>query len=693
MSPTPYVIETGRPHPLGAWPDAEGVNFSIYSQHSTKLELVVFDEHDDVEPCLVAELDPNIHRTFYFWHCYVRGLKPGAHYGYRVHGPTDIDAGHRFDPQKLLLDPYSLGNSNTLWDRASACLPGDNLDRSMRSVVIDLGTYDWEGDKPLNLPIESSIIYELNVGGFTRSETSGAQSRGTFSGLIEKIPHLQRLGVTAVELLPVMEFDEKELLRVSPDGRPLTNFWGYSTLGFFAPSAKYCVTPTEGTHVQEFRDMVKALHKAGIEVILDVVFNHTSEGNHEGPCISFKAIDNKIYYHRVQGNERYYMDYSGCGNTVNCNHPIVEKFILECLEFWVEQMHVDGFRFDEGSILSRLQDGTPSEFAPVLWNIELSEPLMDTKLIAEAWDAAGLYQIGAFPGFRWAEWNGRFRDDMRRFVAGQPGMVGAVATRLAGSADLYEDRGRAPVNSINFITCHDGFTLNDLVSFNGKHNEANGEDNRDGIDENLSWNCGFEGLSDDPGLEAFRTRQCKNFATLLLLAKGVPMILGGDEMRRTQGGNNNAYCQDNEVSWFDWQDAERHAGLVRFFEEMIRFRKSHPALTDGRFFSGESNSRGVPSVSWHGCRINQPGWLDPSCRVLAMTVAGHGDDEDLHAIFNMEDTDLDFELPEVNGRAWHMAIETGASEPNDIVPIENQRIIGGKTLRVTSRSVTVLVSR
>ena len=693
MKSVSYTVEPGRSHPLGAWPDAEGVNFSLSSQHSTKVELVLFDKHDAVEPSLIIELDPEVHRSFYLWHCYVKGLRPGAHYGYRVHGPTDEDAGHKFDPEKLLLDPYAFGNSNALWDRGAACQPGSNLDRSMRSVVIDLGDYDWEGDKPLNRPMSEAIIYELNVRGFTRSRTSGVKHHGTFAGLIEKIPYLKRLGITAVEFLPVMEFDEKEVLRTAENGEPLTNYWGYSTLGFFAPSARYCVKRGEGSHVREFRDMVKALHQAGIEVILDVVFNHTSEGNHEGPIINFKGIENKIYYHHVPSNERYYMDYSGCGNTVNCNHPVVEKFIIESLEFWVEQMHIDGFRFDEGSILSRLQDGTPSAFAPVLWNIELSESLMDTKLIAEAWDAAGLYQIGTFPGFRWAEWNGRFRDDVRRFVMGQPGLVGSVATRLAGSADLYERGGRSPINSINFVTCHDGFTLSDLVSFNIKHNEANGEGNRDGIDENLSWNCGFEGLSEDPDLERFRTRQCKNFAALLLLAKGVPMILGADEMRRTQRGNNNAYCQDNEVSWFDWQDAERHAGLVRFFEEMIRFRKRHAAITDGRFYSGEINERGLPGVSWHGCLLDQPGWRDPSCRVLAMTVGGQGQAEDLHAIFNMEDADLEFELPPVGGRAWHVAIETARMEPHDIVVRGEERPISGKSLRVTARSIAVLISR
>ncbi len=688
-----HTIEPGKPHPLGAWPDGDGVNFSIYSQHSTKVELLLFDKPDDPEPAQIIELDPRVHRTFYFWHCYVRGLKPGACYGYRVDGPRDVDAGHRFDPDKLLLDPYGFSVTNTVWDRAAACQPGGNVARAMRNVVIELGDYDWEGDEPLRRPMSESIIYEVNVAGFTKSPTSGVKHRGTFAGLVERIPYLQKLGITAVELLPVMEFDANEVLRTAADGSPLVNFWGYSTVAFFAPAAKYCISSSSGSHVREFRDMVKALHRAGIEVILDVVFNHTSEGNHLGPTISFRGIDNKVYYHRVAGNERYYMDYSGCGNTVNCNHPVVEKFIVECLEFWVLQMHVDGFRFDEGSILSRMQDGSPSAYAPALWNIELSEPLLDTKLIAEAWDAAGLYQIGSFPGFRWAEWNGRYRDDLRRFVAGQPGMVGAVATRLAGSADLYEGSGRLPKNSINFITCHDGFTLNDLVSYNGKHNEANGEDNRDGVNDNLSWNGGVEGPSDDPGLEGFRTRQCKNFAAMLLLSKGVPMILGGDEMRRSQGGNNNAYCQDNVVSWFDWGKLEENADLVRFFEQMIALRKRHSQLQNGRFYTGDVNVSGLPGVLWHGCQLNKPGWHDPASRVLSMTAAGEGDGPDLHAVFNMEDADLAFEVPEVKGRTWYVAVETANPTPDDIAAEGQERPLTGDSLLVKARSVTVLTAK
>ena len=439
--------------------------------------------------------------------------------------------------------------------------------------------------------------------------------------------------------------------------------------------------------------MVKALHRAGIEVILDVVFNHSDEGNHLGPVINFKGLDNSIYYHLVSWDKQYYMDYSGCGNTVNCNHPIVEKFIVECLEFWVREMHVDGFRFDEGSILSRGEDGVPMAYPPVTWNIELSEPLADTKIVAEAWDAAGLYQIGYFPGYRWAEWNGKFRDDIRRFVKGDPGMVGAVASRIAGSADIYQQTGHLPTNSINFITCHDGFTLNDLVSYNQKHNGVNGEDNRDGINDNLSWNCGWEGETDDPSIEALRNRQVKNFAALLLLSEGVPMITAGDEVRRTQKGNNNAYCQDSEISWFDWGLREKNKDVLRFFQRMIGFRKRHHILQKRNFFGSRVNERGLPEIGWHGCKLNSPGWFDPSSRVLSYTMAGFDGDEDLHVILNMDYQDLDFEIPSVAGRKWYKVVDTAQPSPRDIAEAGEGEPVAGTTIRAGGRSVVVLVSR
>lgn len=509
-----YEVEPGKPNPLGATPDKDGVNFSIFSEHATSVELLLFEKYDDPEPTQIIQLSPRLNKTFYIWHIYVRGLKPGIFYGYRVDGPQDLHRmGHRFNKNKVLIDPYAKGISNVLWNRANALGAEDNVSTSMRSVVIDISNYDWEGDRPLNHPMSDTIIYEVHVGGFTKSPSSGCQHSGTFSAILEKIPYLQELGVTAVELLPIFDFDEKQTLR-EVNGQPLKDYWGYNPHSFFAPEISYCSSPGQISPITEFRDMVKALHKAGIEVILDVVFNHTDEGNHEGPTINFKGLDNSVYYHLVTSEQQYYMDYSGCGNTVNCNHPMVEKLIVDCLEFWVKEMHVDGFRFDEGSILSRGQDGAALIHPPVIWHIETSESLANTKIIAEAWDAGGLYQIGYFPGYRWAEWNGRFRDDIRSFVKGDPGLVGAVAKRIAGSADLYQESGHLPINSVNFVTCHDGFTLNDLVSYNYKHNEANSEGNRDGIDENLSWNCGFEGETDDLEIDALRRQQIKNFIAM-----------------------------------------------------------------------------------------------------------------------------------------------------------------------------------
>jgi isoamylase len=687
-----FAVEPGWAHPLGAIPDADGVNFSLFSQNATAVELLIFDEHDDPEPAQAIALDPKRNKTFHFWHAYLRGLKPGMHYAFRVDGPPDPAQGHRFNRNKVLLDPYARGITKNLWKRGDACGPDDNLVASMRGAIIDVSDYDWEGDQPLRRPLSQSVIYEVHVGSFTKSPTSGAKHPGTFVALIEKIPHLQELGVTAVELLPVFEFDDREVLR-TVDGRPLRNYWGYSTMGFFAPHSAYCMRPEVGSHVREFRDMVKALHKAGIEVILDVVLNHTDEGNHQGPTFSFKGLDNSIYYHLVAADKRYYMDYSGCGNTFNCNHPIAAKFIQDCLEYWVREMHVDGFRFDEGSILSRGEDGVPLAHPPVTWNIELSEVLADTKVIAEAWDAAGLYQIGYFPGYRWAEWNGCFRDDLRRFVKGEPGLVGAVAARLAGSADIYQASGHLPLNSINFITCHDGFGLNDLVSYNEKHNLANGESNRDGINENLSWNCGAEGPTDDPAVDALRERQIKNFAALLLLGQGVPMIRAGDELRLTQRGNNNAYCQDNELNWFDWNLLEENRGLFRFWKGMIELRKRHSVLHRPRFFSGEVNERGLKDVEWHGCRLGAPGWDDANARALAFTLGGFDGEADLHVMLNMHSEALEFEVPSVSGRSWRRAVDTALPSPDDILPPGREKAVDGGVYRVESRGVVVLLSR
>ncbi|MFN8635324.1 MAG: glycogen debranching protein GlgX [Chloroflexota bacterium] len=693
---SPCTVEAGSAHPLGATVDKMGVNFSVFSEHADNVELLIFDDHDSVEPTQVIDLSHHMHRTFHFWHCYVRGLKAGTHYAYRVSGPWDPSGrGHRFNRNKVLVDPYAKGITTTLWDRGAACTPDDNLAQSMRGAVIDLNDYDWQGDRPLNRPMHETIVYEMHVGGFTKSETSGARSPGTFSGVVEKIPYLKSLGVTAVELLPVHQFDPSEIQKPSPTDPSvmLTNYWGYSTVGFFAPHSGYCESPEMADHIREFRDMVKALHRAGIEVILDVVFNHTSEGQHQGPVMSFKGFENDVYYHLVQQDRQYYMDYTGCGNTVNCNHPVMDKLIVECLEFWVREMHVDGFRFDEGSILSRGEDGAPMVHPPVVWHIELSEELADTKVFAEAWDAAGLYQIGYFPGYRWAEWNGRYRDDVRRFVKGDTGLIDDIASRISGSSDIYQSSGHLPINSVNFVNCHDGFTLNDLVSYNEKHNDANGEGNRDGNDSNDSWNCGVEGPTTDAAIEAFRERQIRNFATILMLSQGVPMFVAGDEVRRTQQGNNNAYCQDTPLSWMDWTLTEKNAHLLRFFQQMIAFRKRHPIVHRARFFTGETNERGLADVAWHGCQLNAPGWNDPSSRVLAYTMGGFANDADLHVMLNMDGASLPFELPTVPGRSWYRAVDTSQASPDDIAEDGEEVAITDSTYIVTGHSIVVLISR
>jgi glycogen operon protein len=690
----PYATSPGRFHPLGAIPDDGGVNFAVFCRNATAVQLLLFERDDSVQPMQIIDLDPDINKTYVVWHVYVQGLRPGTHYAYRVDGPQDLHgSGHRYNRNKILIDPYSRGNTTALWQRGDATGPGDNLATSMRSVVVDVGGYDWEGDRPLNRPMRDSIIYEMHVGGFTRHSSAGVRHPGTFAGVAEKVDYLKQLGVTAVELLPVMSFENKEPMRVGPDGQPLRNYWGYSTLGFFSPEDGYCIDPGGGQQLREFRDMVKALHRAGIEVILDVVFNHTDEGNEDGPVYSFKGFANEVYYHLVPSDRQFYMNYTGTGDTLRCNNPIVMRFILDCLLYWVRELHVDGFRFDLASILTRGEDGAPLAQPPVIYGISLLEPLVETKVIAEAWDAAGLYQVGEFPGFRWSEWNGRYRDDVRRFVKGDPGLIGAVAARLAGSSDLYAWQNRLPANSVNFVTCHDGFTLNDLVSYNGKHNEANGENNRDGSDSNNSWNCGAEGPTDDPTVNALRERQVKNFAAILLLSQGVPMILMGDEVRRTQRGNNNAYCQDNEISWHDWTLVKKNAGLLRFWQRLIDFRKRHASLRRQCFFTGKSNERGLKDVTWHGCKLNEPSWNDPNARALAFMLAGFDGEEDIHVLLNMYWEPLDFDLPPLAGRSWHLAVDTAENAPLDAAePGKEKRVTNG-SFCAQGRSVAVLVSQ
>jgi glycogen operon protein len=683
-----FEIEDGAPHPIGTTVYPDGVNFSLFSQNATEILLLLFDGVNAKEPLQTVRLDPYRNKTFHFWHVFLRGCGPGIFYAFRVDGPFDPSAGLRFNANKVLVGPYARGISRQLWSRANAASPDDNIATSMRCAIVDTSTYDWEGDAPLRRPIHDSIVYEMHVGGFTRSPTSGVAHRGTFAGVVEKIPYLQSLGVTAVELLPILEFDDSQT-SVGPTGDPLRNYWGYSTIGYFSPHSGYCIDRTGPAAANEFRDMVKALHRAGIEVLLDVVFNHTDEGDERGPTENFRGLDNPTFYLLDPSNRARYLNYSGTGNTFNANHPIPQKYIVDCLRYWVEQMHVDGFRFDEGSILARGEDGAPLTHPPVIWQIELDDALADSKMIAEAWDAAGLYQVGHFPGDRWAEWNGRFRDEIRRFVKGDAGILSSVAARIGGSADIYQERGQTPENSINFVTVHDGFTLADAVSYQEKHNEANGEGNRDGIDNNLTWNCGAEGPTVDPEINRLRSRLTRNFLTILMLSRGVPMLLAGDEVRRTQRGNNNAYNQDNDTSWFDWTLTSANQDLLRFVQRLIAFRKTHPALSRPYFYRGEQNARGLRDITWHGTMLDAPGFDDPDGRALAFTVAGFEDSADLHVMMNMYWEPLTFDVPIVAHRQWRKVIDTSAPGPLDIVDLATAPF-PGDTCRVDARTIVVL---
>jgi glycogen operon protein len=587
-----------------------------------------------------------------------------------------------------LLDPYGRCIARPAGrSREAARKPGGNAATALKSVVVDPSSYDWEGDASLGRPFAKTIIYEMHVGGFTRHPSSGvaAAKRGTYAGLIEKIPYLQDLGVSAVELLPVFAFDEED----GPVG--LCNYWGYQPLSFFAPHAGYSSRPDPLGALDEFRDMVKALHRAGIEVILDVVYNHTTEGKEDGPTICFRGLANETYYILAEDKSRY-ADFTGCGNTLNANEPIVRRLIVDSLRYWVTEMHVDGFRFDLASILSRDQEGRPMASPPILWDIESDPILANVKLIAEAWDAAGLYQVGSFVGDSWKEWNGQFRDDVRAFLKGDNGMVPAIAFRLMGSPDVYQREEREAEQSVNFVTCHDGFTLNDLVSFNGKHNDVNGEGNRDGADYNASWNCGAEGHTTDPEVERLRNRQVKNFLTLTLLATGTPMLLMGDEVRRTQGGNNNAFCQNNEISWFDWNLVEKHADIHRFVKELIALRMNRNLPIDRLEMTLTELLRHQP-VRWHGVKLNSPDWSHES-HTLAATVRLLGYPLVLHIIVNAYWEALEFEIPLLDAaqESWRRGVDTYLDPPDDICSWADARSVHGSTCRVQPRSVVMLLA-
>ena len=680
----------GHSSPLGAVLEKHGVNFSLFSRSATGVELLLFDGVDDARPARVIRIDPTTNRTYHYWHVFVPGLEAGQIYGYRVEGKFDPKTGARFDPSKVLLDPYGRAVViPTDYSRDAASGQDDNTAQAMKSVVVDPKTYDWEGDAPLKRPSSQTIIYEMHVRGFTRHPSSGVaeNSRGTYRGLIEKTPYLKQLGITAIELLPVFQFDAQDC----PPGQ--INYWGYSPISFFAPHRAYSSRQEPLGPVDEFRDMVKALHRAGIEVILDVVFNHTAEGDQRGPTLSFRGIDNATYYILEQDRSRY-ANFSGTGNTLNANNPIVRRLIVDSLRYWVEEMHVDGFRFDLASILTRDPSGNPMPSPPVLWDLESDPVLAGTKLIAEAWDAAGLYQVGSFVGDSWKEWNGRFRDDVRSFFRGEEGSVGPLADRLLGSPEIYGHEEREAEQSVNFVTCHDGFTLNDLVSYNEKHNESNGEDNRDGANDNRSWNCGVEGPTDDPEIEKLRNRQVKSFFTVTMLSLGVPMILMGDEVRRTQLGNNNAYCQDNQESWFDWRLLDKHPDLYRFVSLLNARRVWRNDALERQRVSLNQLLRSA-NLSWHGIKLNQPDWRSDS-HSIALTTELRQDKLLLHWILNAYWEPLDFELPSIRdaGAApWRRWIDTALPSPHDISDWQTATSIQGTSYRAEARSVVALFAR
>jgi len=677
------LLEIGSPFPLGVTLDDSGVNFSVYSKGASRVDLLLFEDPETNTPSATIPMDVSKHRTYHYWHVRVPNLRNGQIYGYRADGPYDPGHGSRFNPRKTLLDPYG---------RAVAIPRGYDRNRTdspaMKSVIATLDNYDWEGDQPLRLSSRSTVIYEMHVKGFTRHPSSGVESAkaGTYAGVIEKIPYLVDLGITAVELMPIFQFDGTD----APGDR--TNYWGYSPISFFAPHCAYSSGQDPIGALDEFRDMVKALHRAGIEVYLDVVFNHTAEGNENGPTFCYRGLANRDYY-IIDPSNGSYVNYSGTGNTLNAHNAIVRRLILDSLRYWVTEMHVDGFRFDLASVLTRDEIGRPLANPPIIWDIESEPALAGTKLIAEAWDAAGLYQVGSFVGDSWKEWNGRFRDDVRRFMKGDRATVSALASRILGSPDIYGHEEREAEQSINFVTCHDGFTLNDLVSYNSKHNEENGEQNNDGMNENLSWNCGAEGPTIDGAVESLRNKQIKNFITINLLAVGIPMVLMGDEVRRTQRGNNNAYCQDSEISWLDWSLQEQHLDIYRFTKLMIAFRKRRDLISEQAQLSlNQILSRA--RLDWHGVNLGQPDWGEES-HSLAFTLVSLRGSFSLHAMFNAYWEPLTFRLPApIEGSVgWYRWVDTSQASPDDIHEWDRVGLLGESHCVVEPRSVVLAIDR
>ncbi len=675
--------------PYGALLHDSGVQFVLFSRNATEIRLLLYDRVGDLEPAEVITFDPKTDRWGNIWSIFVPGIGAGQLYHFQANGPFDPARGMRFDSNARLIDPYAKALAGEFQPAT------DGIIRPPKCVVID-DYFDWAGDRHLQRHTSETVIYELHVRGFTKHPSSEVQHPGSYLGVIEKIPYLKSLGVTAVELMPVHEFPTNEF-----DGRPAvrTNYWGYDSLAFFSPHRGYAASQVAGAQVNEFKQMVKALHAAGIEVILDVVFNHTCEGNHLGPTLSFKGLENSVYY-MLEADQRFYKNYSGCGNTVNGNHPIVREMIFHCLRHWVHNFHIDGFRFDLASILNRDRTGNLVPNPPLVEAIGEDPLLADTKIIAEAWDAAGAYQVGSFGDDRWAEWNGRYRDDVRRFWRGDEGMHGHLATRVSGSSDLYQPGGRPPCASINFISSHDGFTLNDLVTFREKHNLANGEENRDGEEQNFSDNNGVEGLTTKADIESSRARQIRNFLATLLLSQGVPMLVAGDECRRTQQGNNNAYCQDNEISWFDWSLVDKHADLIRFCRELIRFRHSQPTLRRHQFLTGKMNGRShLPDVSWYSTS-GQPVEWNASASTISFLLSAPPQSEDpellgrdVFALLNPTPDAVEFLTPHfLTYKDWKLFIDTARPSPDDLFPNETGPVMPrNKRLALAGKSMQVFI--
>ncbi|MGB3401372.1 MAG: glycogen debranching protein GlgX [Microcoleaceae cyanobacterium] len=690
-----FKLRRGKPFPFGATLIPGGVNFSIYSSHAKACTLVLFKKRT-AEP--MAEIPfPDEFRIGNVYSMIVFDLDyENIEYGYRFEGEYNPEKGHWFDSSKILSDPYAkIISGRETWGMTP---DWNNIYQHRSRIVFD--DFDWENDRPLEIPPEDLIVYEMHVRSFTQHSSSGVKHPGTYAGILEKIPYLKDLGINTIELMPIFEFDEFENSRYNPvTEETLLNYWGYSTVGFFAPKAGYAATGKFGMQVDEFKNLVKQLHQNGIEVILDVVFNHTAEGNESGPYISFRGIDNKTYY--MLTPEGYYFNFSGCGNTLNCNNPIVRNLVLDCLRYWASEYHIDGFRFDLAAILGRDPMGIPLANPPLLENLAFDPILAKCKLIAEAWDAGGLYQVGSFPAYgRWAEWNGKYRDTVRKFLKGD-GVVGEMAQRLQGSPDLYADSGRAPATSINFITCHDGFTLADLVSYNHKHNEANGENNNDGGNDNESWNCGAEGWTDDPNINALRQRQMRNAIAILLVSQGIPMLLMGDEVGRSQNGNNNTYCHDSELTWFNWNLLHKNADLFRFFKHCIAFRHAHPILRNRRhFWNQDYVGSGYADITWHGTQAWNADWSEES-RTLAFMLCGkharEGSMEDnyIYVAFNMHWQPHNFELPQLpSSKKWHVFANTGCAAPEDIWEVGTEpQLTHQSNILLGDRSVVILLSK